>query len=110
MPRPRFNPTSAHRHMAKTLAALGVPHDHIARQVGLRSPKTLRRHFRRELDDGAAEANAKVAQTAYQMATSGKYPWATAFWLKARAGWNDQPFLIQPTTAAPPFLVSREEG
>jgi hypothetical protein len=110
MPRPRFKPTSVNRQTVKTLAALGVPQEHIARQVGLRSPKTLRRHFRRELDDGAAEANAKVAQTAYQMATSGKYPWATAFWLKARAGWNDQPFLIQPTTAAPPFLVSREEG
>ena len=109
MARPRFKPSSAQRDMAKTLAALGVPHDHIAHRVGLRSPKTLRRHFRKELDDGAAEANAKVAQTLYQMATSGKYPWATAFWLKARAGWNDQPFLIQPTTA-PPFLVSREEG
>src|SRR5437660_542087 len=109
MARPRFKPISAQRYMAKTLAALGVPHDHIAHRVGLRSPKTLRRHFRKELDDGAAEANAKVAQTLYHMATSGKYPWATTFWLRARAGWSDQPFMMQPT-AAPPFLVSREEG
>jgi hypothetical protein len=109
MARPRFKPSSAQRYMAKTLAALGIPHDHIAHRVGLRSPKTLRRHFRKELDDGAAEANAKVAQTLYHMATSGKFVCATIFWLRVRAGWNDQPFTMQSPAAAPPFIVSGEE-
>ena len=109
MARPRFKATTANRQMAKTLAAYGVPHDQIARQIGLRSPKTLRRHFRRELDVGAAEANARVAQTAYQMATSGKHPGMTAFWLKVRAGWNDQPFMLQHTAVPPAFIVSREK-
>jgi hypothetical protein len=110
MARPRFKPTAEHRRMAKSLAALGIAHDQIARKIGLRSPKTLRRHFRRELDAGAAEANAQVAQTLFRMATSGKFILATIFWMKARAGWNDQPFTIQPTAAAPPFIVSAEEG
>ena len=38
----------------------------IARMVGLRSPKTLRKHFR-EVTLGEIEAVAQVAQTHYQM-------------------------------------------
>ena len=34
--------------------------EEIARFIGLRSPKTLRRHFREELDRAATEANAQV--------------------------------------------------
>ena len=37
--------------------------EEIARFIGLRSPKTLRRHFREELDRAATEANAQVAQS-----------------------------------------------
>jgi hypothetical protein len=49
----------------------------------------LRLAFRDELDKAAIEANAKVAQTCYQMAISGQHPAATFFWLKTRAGWRE---------------------
>jgi hypothetical protein len=54
--------------------------------VGLRSPKTLRRHFRHELSGGMAEANAVVARVAYEMAFSGRYTVMTLFWCKCQAG------------------------
>ncbi len=52
--------------------------------------KTLRKHFRAELDRGTVEANAKVAQSLFQMATQGKNVAAAIFWMKARAGWREK--------------------
>ena len=68
--------------MVKSLAVLGIRQQQIARVVGIRSPKTLRKHFRRELSMGSAEAAATVSRVAYEMATSGKYPQMTDFWLR----------------------------
>jgi hypothetical protein len=95
--------------MVKTRSAYGVPQEQIARQVGLRSPKTLRKHFRDELDRGETEANTKVAQTLFGMATSGDHPAATFFWLKVRAGWRERPSFEPSTSAPPPFVVAKEE-
>lgn len=74
MPRPSFKPTKEQRKMVKSLAAIGTRHDHIAIVIGVRSPKTIRKHFRKELSLGAAEALAAVTRVAYEMAISGKYP------------------------------------
>jgi len=52
--------------------------------------KTLRKHFRDELDRGMTEANAKVAQSLFQMATQGKNVAAAILWMKARAGWREK--------------------
>jgi len=65
MPRPKLNPTEEQRRKVKILSACGTPHEKIAEAMGIRSPKTLRKHFREELDLGALEANAKVASTLY---------------------------------------------
>ncbi len=81
MPRLSFRPTKERRKLVKTLAALGVCHEDIATAIGIRSPKTLRKHFRKELACGMAEANAAVTRVAYEMATSGKLPIMTRFWL-----------------------------
>jgi hypothetical protein len=108
MPRPKLNPTEDQRRLVKSLAAFGTRHEKTARMVNIRSPKTLRKHFRGELDRGAAEANANVARTLYQMATSGEQPAATLFWLKTRAGWRERPS-FEPATAVapPPFIVAK---
>ena len=53
-------------------------------------PKTLRKHFRRELSRGSVEATAKVAQTLFHMATVDKNVGAAIFWMKARAGWREK--------------------
>lgn len=90
MSRPSFRATEEQRHLVKSLSALGMPQDQIGQMLGLRSPKTLRKHFRRELSSGMAEANAVVARVAYQMAESGRYPAMTFFWLKCQRPQNEK--------------------
>jgi hypothetical protein len=60
MPRPKLNPTDEQRQLAKHLSAVGIPQEKIALKLAIRSPKTLRKHFRNELDLGAIEADANV--------------------------------------------------
>src|SRR3954452_22469158 len=109
MARPRFVPTAEHRRMVRSWPPYGISQDEIAACIGLRSPKTLRRHFREELDRAAPEANARVAQTLYQMATSGKNALASMFWLKARAGWRDNVVSFTSPADPPPFIVTPEK-
>lgn len=85
----RYEPTLDQRRTVKTMAGFGVPHVDIATFLGI-DAKTLRKHFRDELDRGTVEANAKVAQSLFQMATQGKNVAAAIFWMKARAGWREK--------------------
>jgi hypothetical protein len=67
--RPWFKPTKKQRELVESMAGYGMPHVDIARLItddGI-DPKTLRLHFRKELDRGAslsddyAYTNAKEA-------------------------------------------------
>jgi hypothetical protein len=107
MPRPAFKVTEQNRNTVKALAGYGLKHEQIAWVIGLRSTKTLRKHFRSELDTGGAEANAQVAQTLFKMATSESYPAATIFWLKTRAAWSEKPEDPRPVQA-PTLIISQE--
>jgi len=82
-------PTPEDRRMVRAFAGFGVPQEDIARHLGLDS-KTLRKHFRNELDRGIVDANAKVAQSLFQMATTGKNVAAAIFWMKCRGGWREK--------------------
>ncbi len=62
----------------------------LARHLDI-DPKTLRKHFRPDIDRGALEANAKVAQSLFQMATQGGNVAAAIFWMKVRGGWSEKP-------------------
>jgi hypothetical protein len=86
--RPEFQPTEEQRRTVEKLASYGVPQAEIARVVRI-DPKTLRKHFREQLDTAAIRANGAVAETAYKMAVSGERPTMTMFWLKCRAGWKE---------------------
>jgi hypothetical protein len=44
----------------KSLAAYGMSHEGIAQMLALRSPKTLRKHFRKELELGAIEGTCVI--------------------------------------------------
>jgi hypothetical protein len=80
-----FEPTEDQRRTVRALSGFGVPQPDIATHVGI-DPKTLRKHFREELDRGSIEATAKVAQSLFNMATQGNNVAAAIFWMKARAG------------------------
>jgi len=107
--RPRFVPTAEQRRMVRSMAAYGIQQEEIAHCVGIRSTKTLRRHFREDLDRAGVKANAQVAQTLFQMATSGKNALATMFWLRARAGWRDNVVSFTRPADPPPFIVTPEK-
>ena len=84
-----FDPKEEERSLVRALSGLGVPQEDIATHLEI-DAKTLRKHFRRELDRGMVEANVKVAQSLFQMATQGKNVAAAIFWMKARAGWREK--------------------
>jgi hypothetical protein len=84
-----FEPTDEQRRTVKALSGYGVPQDGIAIHIGV-DPKTLRKHFRDELDRGSDEATAKVAQTLFHLATVEKNVASVIFWMKARAGWREK--------------------
>jgi hypothetical protein len=81
MSRPSFKPTEEQRKLVRFLAARGSRQEHIAALVGIRSPKTLRKHFRKDIANGFAEAATLVTASAYKMAVSGDFPGMTRFWL-----------------------------
>jgi len=84
-----FEPTAEQRRLARGMSGLGLPQEQIAMLLEI-DPKTLRKHFRDDLDRGMAEANVKIAQSLFNMATTGGSVAAAIFWLKARAGWREK--------------------
>ena len=90
MARPAHKPDPSVRRQVEAMAGYGVPEADIAGVVGV-SPKTLRKHYRGELDHGHVKANAKVAENLYRKATGEgrEAVIAAIFWLKTRAGWKE---------------------
>ena len=88
MSNPPFKPTDEQRKQVQAMSGYGVPQADIAVVLDI-DPKTLRLHFRRELDLGSVQATAKVAETLFRQATAGGNTAAMIFWMKARAGWRE---------------------
>lgn len=83
----KHKPTDENRKVARTLAAVGVPHEDIALKLDI-SADTLVKYYKPELDAGRIDANASIAQTLFQQAKSGNTT-AAIFWLKTRARWKE---------------------
>lgn len=82
-------PTEASRQLVESLVACGTTEDMIARLVRM-DPKTLRKHYREELDLGTARANFTIAGKLFEAATKLGSVAAMIFWLKARAKWSER--------------------
>jgi len=106
---PAFLPSDDQRRTVKALAAVGVPHEAIAGYLDI-DPKTLRKHLRQELDHGMLEANVKVAQTLFSMATVDRNTAACIFWLKARGGWREKNMLDTDGNPVEPITVIIRTG
>lgn len=89
MARPKHKPTSAKRRLVERAVAGGMTQEQVAHALDISEP-TLRKHYRAELDQGMAKANAKVIDVAFRMATSGKSEKMTMFWLKTRMKWSER--------------------
>ena len=85
-------PDPFHRRQVEAMAAFGIPELNIARVVNI-DPKTLRKHYREELDTDQTKATAKVAESLFRKATTDGPQSVTVaiFWLKTRGGWHETP-------------------
>ena len=88
MPNIAYDPNDKDRGIVRAMASYGIPQEDIGKVIGI-SHVTLRKYYAPELETASIQANAKVAETCYSMATSGQHPAATFFWLKTRAGWRE---------------------
>ena len=89
MGRRAHKPDPALRRQVEAMAAYGIPETDISRVMRV-DPKTLRKHYREELDLGESKANAQVAGFLFSAAKNGNVT-AQIFWLKTRAKWRESP-------------------
>lgn len=75
------------RAKVEVLSSFGVPQPEIAKYLGV-AEKTLRHHYRQELDTAQITTNMNVARSLYNQAVQGNTT-AAIFWLKTRAGWRE---------------------
>jgi hypothetical protein len=85
--RPPFEVTGAKKAKVAELAKLGLPVNQIARSLRI-SAKTLRKHFRDELDDSAIEANRQVLAKIFELAING-HAGAATFWARTRCNFRN---------------------
>jgi len=93
MGRRAHKPDTAQRRQVEAMAAYGIPEADIARVLPV-DPKTLRKHYREELDLGETKANAQVAGYLFNAAKNGNVT-AQIFWLKTRARWRETPMELK---------------
>jgi hypothetical protein len=89
MGRRAHQPDPSQRRQVEAMAAYGIPEVDIARVLSV-DAKTLRKHYREELDLGETKANAQVAGFLFSAAKNGNVT-AQIFWLKTRARWREVP-------------------
>jgi hypothetical protein len=99
MGRKSFQPTPEQRSMVESMKGYGMLHADICQVVLAKNGKpidhkTLEKHFRKELDQGAVKANSKVAQSLFQQATGAgdwkqAVPVAAIWWSKCRMHWKE---------------------
>jgi hypothetical protein len=87
MPNNPHVPKKATRDAVALHAAIGTPQETIGRILGI-DGKTLRKHYRDELDLGSSRAIGDIAGQLYKKAMSGDTA-SMIFWLKTRAGWRE---------------------
>jgi hypothetical protein len=101
--RPSYKPSDKDRNQVETMVGLGLTADDVCNVMGF-SRATLFKYFRDELAVGYSVAKTNVTQKAFEMATSGKTPAMTMFWLKCRAGWRETH--INTHEELPPVIVN----
>lgn len=88
MSRKPHEPSPASRQLVQLHATIGTTQAVIADILGI-DDKTLRLHYREELDHASAQANATIGGALFNKAKSGDTT-AMIFWMKTRAGWREK--------------------
>ena len=80
-------PTAEQRQTVQLHTTVGTDQETIARVLGI-DPKTLRKHYRDELDLAKCKANATIGGALFNKAKGGDTA-AMIFWMKTQAGWRE---------------------
>ena len=80
-------PTDAQRQTVQLHTTVGTIQPVIAQLLGI-TEKTLRKHYRDELDLSRAKANATIGGALFNKAKGGDTA-AMIFWMKTQAGWRE---------------------
>jgi hypothetical protein len=86
--KPSHKPTEATRQTVQLHTMVGTTQGDISRVLGI-DEKTLRKHYRDELDLSKAKANATIGGALFNKAKSGDTT-AMIFWMKTQAGWREK--------------------
>ena len=81
-------PTKATRELVQLHAMVGTDQEAIADILEV-DPKTLRKHYRKELDQSKAKANATIGGALFNKAKAGDTT-AMIFWMKTQAGFKER--------------------
>lgn len=92
-------PTDEIRQVVKLHAMVGTPQEMIAQILDI-DAKTLRKHYRAELDTASSQANAIIGGALFNKARAGDTT-AMIFWMKTRAGWRET-LRVQPVAPDDP--------
>ena len=85
--KPSHEPTDAQRQTVQLHATVGTAQPLIAQIIGI-DAKTLRKHYREELDVSKAKANATIGGALFNKAKGGDTT-AMIFWMKTQAKWRE---------------------
>jgi hypothetical protein len=107
MVRKAFTPTDGQEHIVKATSTCGVRQTDIATWVGLRSPKTRRKHFPEEIDRGRIGADAEAGKTLHKKAISGSVP--TFYYLNRQASRRARLTPAAVPAAIPHVVVTAEQ-
>ena len=80
-------PTDEQRRLVESTSGLGLLQEQIAILVDI-DEKTLRLHYRKELDAGKAKANGQIAKTLFSKAISGDTT-SLIWWTKTQMKWSE---------------------
>ena len=83
-----LHPNKRDSSQVEVLTGMGATREYIAHHLSLTVPE-LEHHYARSLRMGEEEANLRVAQAFFEMATSKEHPQMTLAWMKMRARWTD---------------------
>jgi hypothetical protein len=86
--KPPHEPTKALRDTVSMHTLVGTTQGDIAKIIGV-DEKTLRKHYRDELDLAKARANASIGGALFNKAKAGDTT-AMIFWIKTQAGWREK--------------------
>ncbi len=100
-------PTDESKRMVESTSGLGLPQEQIAILVGI-DDKTLRKHYRTELDMGKAKANGQIAKTLYSKAVGGDTT-SLIWWTKTQMRWAETVKQEHTGADGAPLLFERIE-